>query len=664
MLHAEFVERKCVTNVQPPHARAAWGRFGDGVATKCLGVPIGGAAVRAEAFHALAERVEADVQLIGDDGAAGFALLRFCAGAPRVVHALRALEAGEVGGGCGRVDAAVGAALGRLAGVSPVPAFAALPLRMGGCGTTSTLSLAPAARLAGRLAVAQGDDPWPLVLRDASEGAWCACGAVRVERGCSRCALCCAGERGAGVCGVCRDAILTAARSLPDARWGWVDGAAAAWRATTALPPDLVRGFVAIAGARKQSQRALHFASLQPLRARLLAAASPFVARRLESNAAVSARALYTFDGLASCPLSRAAFAYALRLRLTFPGATSIAPVACSCPSAGAGRRDDRRRRFAAAPGLLGARANDWHARACKVGPLARGAHQAVAASLSLFFARRGIVSRWEAGGVIPAHGGRRCDLLALMPDGPVAIDVARCDVEVGERTGRSGIRLLARREEAKIRSYAGLLPGVRFAPLVVDEVGRLGPASALAVERMAAEIDGLVDAEPGTSRAGLFACIAAAVADGQHGQLVSRGGTLSAAPARGGPPDELRGEAPLEPSGPGSLGEDSDDASSGTSVFDVQEALRGVATLAAQGPPRGRATARRDAFRSAGRRAGPQPDLRPERAPLLVPPAAGSAPRRVAPRAQRGSGGAPPPAPRPRPQRADPYVSSVISQR
>ena len=247
-----------------------------------------------------------------------------------------------------------------LTGIHSAP-FAALPLRMGGCGTTSTLSLAPAARLAGRLAVAQGDDPWPLVLRDASEGAWCACGAVRVERGCSRCALCCAGERGAGVCGVCRDAILTAARSLPDARWGWVDGAAAAWRATTALPPGLVRGFVAIAGARKQPQRALHFASLQPFRARLLAAASPFVARRLESNAAVSARALYTFDGLASCPLSRAAFAYALRLRLTFPGATSIAPVACSCPSAGAGRRDDRRRRFAAAPGLLGARANDWH---------------------------------------------------------------------------------------------------------------------------------------------------------------------------------------------------------------------------------------------------------------------------------------------------------------
>ena len=91
------------------------------------------------------------------------------------------------------------------------------------------------------------------------------------------------------------------------------------------------------------------------------------------------------------------------------------------------------------------------------------------------------------------------------MPDGPMAIDVARCDDEVGERTRHSGLRVLAR-EEAKVRSYAGLLPGVRFAPLVVDEVGRLGPASALAVERMGAEIDGLVDAEPGASRAGLFA--------------------------------------------------------------------------------------------------------------------------------------------------------------
>ena len=137
------------------------------------------------------------------------------------------------------------------------------------------------------------------------------------------------------------------------------------------------------------------------------------------------------------------------------------------------GQTNARRGRFVDAPGSIDARAQDWHSRACKTGPLSRGAHQAVAAGIALFLGQRGIVARWEAGGVIPAHGGRRCDLLALLPDGALAIDVACCDVEVGA-TARSGWELLARRERGKIEAYAGLRHGVRFAPLVVDGCDRL----------------------------------------------------------------------------------------------------------------------------------------------------------------------------------------------
>ncbi|HNB07557.1 MAG TPA: reverse transcriptase domain-containing protein, partial [Thauera aminoaromatica] len=517
-----FVPRKCASNVEPPHQRADWSRFGAAPA-KCLGVPVGDTPARREAMGALAHRVAEDLALIGADGLGAYALLRFCAGAPRMVHALRALDDPIVAEGCVIVDQAVEAALGRVAGVQEVPPHAALPLRMGGCGTVSTRVLAPAARLAGLIATARGDERWPLERPEPNDDAadWCSCGAVKCAAPCNQCALCCVGDRGEEVCAGCRGALEAAARALPTAQWDWLDEAATTWLATTSVPPPLARGFIALAGARRQPQRALHQATLQLARRRLLEGASRFLRRRLESNASIPARALYTPDGLVACGLDATQFAYGLRLRLAYPGATEVSLVSCTCSSAVAGRRAERRRHFVDAPGDINARAHDWHARACKRGPLARGAHQFVASALSLQFARWGIPARWEAGGIIPEDGGRRCDVLADLPGGAMALDIARCDVETGALRADSGWPLTAARERLKVRSYTGHLTRLRFAPLVVDEVGRLGPESSKAIRAMAAAIDAMIYAEPGATRAALFACVTAAVIAGQHAQLV-----------------------------------------------------------------------------------------------------------------------------------------------
>ena len=655
----------------PPPSRAAWRAFGADAATKCLGIPVGGAAPRADAFSALCARAGADLELLSADGAPAYGLLRFCAGAPRLVHGLRALEASEVSHGCQLVDAAIEAALGRVAGVGCPPPFASLPLRMGGCGTIATDALAPAARLAGRLAIALGDDPWPLE-PESDEGDWCSCGGARQAPTCrhQRCPLCCAGD---AVCPPCAEHLIAAARALSDPAWGWLDAAALGWLATTSVPPHLVRGFVALAGARPQPQRALHQATMQRVRASLLATASPFIARRLESNATVAARAIYTFAGIASSPLSPAAFAYGLRLRLAHPGAALTAPVPCECVSAAAGRRDARRLLFRDAPGDIAARAHDWHARACKSGPLARGAHQTVAAAISLFLAQRGIVSRWEAGGTIPEHGRRRCDVLALLPFGATAIDIARCDVETGT-TSRSGWRLLSQREHAKIAAYSGLLPGVTFTPLVVDEVGRLGPASTKAVCQMAAAIESIVDAEPGSVRAELFATITAAVIDGQFAQLVSRGGLITPTHPRWDFA-ELTGEEPI----PSPAAQPPDLASSGVpsdSEPDVSTVPRLLGELLAAprpGPHSRQAPACRRVARETFRRGGHLPSLLPEGGALAPPcgrgrgargrtPRGGASGRGRAPSAA-GRGGRAPPSRRPPPAPLGPHAPSVAER-
>ena len=528
-----LVPRKCLTNVPPPPHRALWATFGDATAAKCLGVPVGGPAARAAAFGAIAGRVADDLALVKGDGAPAFAILRFCAGFVRLVHGLRALDGPDVAEGCRAVDAAASAALARVAGVPAVPPLSSLPLRMGGSGVVSTAVMAPAARLAGRLAIAAGDGVWPFTAPPSEED-WCDCGGARRAPDCGvgRCPLCCVG-RGAVACRACSQTVERAASALPPA-WDDIVAHAADWAATTVVPPRLIRGFLAIAGARPQPQRALHQATLQNVRSALLASASTFEARRLESAASASARSLYTFDGLVASRLSVAAFAFGLRLRMALPGATASCPANCNCPSVAAGTNPDRLRHFATAPGNLAARALDWHARACKVGPLARGAHQTVAAAVSLVLARKGMASQWEAGGVLPGARGRRCDLLTQTPDGPLALDVARCDVEVGALTSPSGWPLLARREVAKRDSYAGLLDGMRMAPLVVDEVGRLGPLSARAVRDLANKLDEFVGAEPGTTRAELHIAIAAAVVRGQYHQLASRGGIQLPPPPAG----------------------------------------------------------------------------------------------------------------------------------
>ena len=54
-----FVPQKCATNTPPPPSRAAWRAFGADAATKCLGIPVGGAAPRADAFSAVCARAGA-----------------------------------------------------------------------------------------------------------------------------------------------------------------------------------------------------------------------------------------------------------------------------------------------------------------------------------------------------------------------------------------------------------------------------------------------------------------------------------------------------------------------------------------------------------------------------------------------------------------------------
>ena len=169
------------------------------------------------------------------------------------------------------------------------------------------------------------------------------------------------------------------------------------------------------------------------------------------------------------------------------------------------------------------------------------------------------MATQWEAGGVLPGARGRRCDLLAQTPDGPLALDVARCDVEVGALTNPSGWPLLARREVDKRDSYAGLLDGMRMAPLVVDEVGRLGPLSARAVRDLANKLDEFVGAEPGTTRVELHIAIAAAVVRGQYHQLASRGG-IQLPPILVGPPTSTSAANPLRPPPDDSLQPDTSD--------------------------------------------------------------------------------------------------------
>ena len=92
------------------------------------------------------------------DTQAAFCLLRTCVGPRKVEHLLRALDVSATQGFAAAVDAVQTRALGKLAGTNLSPfawAQACLPIAKGGCGLTSAVRLAPAARLAGVLQFAR-----------------------------------------------------------------------------------------------------------------------------------------------------------------------------------------------------------------------------------------------------------------------------------------------------------------------------------------------------------------------------------------------------------------------------------------------------------------------------------------------------------------------------
>ncbi len=261
-------------------------------------------------------------------------LARMCDAVPRTIHILRSLPPNLTAHMCEALNTRTAALVGDVAGTDSesIPPHFRFPLRWGGLGMCDAARLAPAAYLAGCIAVASVLRPSATLVPTPETAPTlrgmtgdCSCGVPKLHS-CTRqrCVVCCAAA--SDTCDTCRQAYTTAAAAFrppshcsgsapPRAQRRRADGdgnsggrwqeAFEAWRSAAGITDERkALGVLALASRRRKCQRALHMSSVLPTFLTYVRdGASTEMARRTLAGANPIARAPFTQTALSVAPL-------------------------------------------------------------------------------------------------------------------------------------------------------------------------------------------------------------------------------------------------------------------------------------------------------------------------------------------------------------------------